>query len=142
MYAYEGAFTKEETQAWLNKNLDRYKNDGMGLWAVVLKKTGKMIGQCGLTWQDVDGEQVVEVGYLFNREFWHMGFATESARACKDFAFKVKGFKEVFTIVRDINIASMNVAIRNSMQIRKRFVKVYKGIEMPHFAFCARNWFA
>lgn len=53
MYAYEGPFSHEETQGWLNKNLDRYHTDGIGLWAVILKAVGKMIGQAGLTWQDV-----------------------------------------------------------------------------------------
>ena len=45
----------------------------------VLKETGELIGQCGLTLQDVDaqGTRGVEVGYLFCREFWHRGFATE-----------------------------------------------------------------
>ena len=48
MYAYEGAFDEQETQAWLEEQLTRYEQLGFGLWAVVLKETGEMIGQCGL----------------------------------------------------------------------------------------------
>ena len=65
MYAYEHAFSDEEVRQWLEKQLTRYKNDGFGLWAVILKATGSMIGQCGLMLQDCNGRSVVEVGYLF-----------------------------------------------------------------------------
>ena len=47
MYAYEGAFDDRETKAWLNEQFTRYEQLGFGLWAVILKKTGAMIGQCG-----------------------------------------------------------------------------------------------
>mgnify|MGYP003254218861 FL=1 len=58
--------------------LNRYENDGFGLWAVVLEETGEVIGQCGLTMQDLNGEQVLEVGYLLAKDFWHKGYATEA----------------------------------------------------------------
>ena len=84
MTAYNGAFSEGEIRAWLNNQLARYRRYGFGLWAVVLKETGKMIGQCGLTMQEWNGREVLEVGYLFNRAFWHQGYATEAARACMD----------------------------------------------------------
>ena len=135
MYAYEGAFTQEETQAWLTRQLARYETDGFGLWAVCLKKTGEMIGQAGVTMQPVEDEQVPEIGYLFNRAHWHKGYAAEAAIACKRYAFEVLGFSEIYSIIRDTNIASMNVAIRNGMTVRRRFVKHYRGVDMPHFLF-------
>ena len=51
MYAYEGAFSDSEAQVWLDRQLERYRQLGFGLWAVILKQTGEMIGQCGLTMQ-------------------------------------------------------------------------------------------
>ena len=63
MYAYEGAFSDEEVQGWLDKQSERYKEYGFGLWAVVLKETGRMIGQCGLTMQEYDGSKVLEIEY-------------------------------------------------------------------------------
>ena len=56
MYAYEGALSDDEAQAWLDRQMERYARDGFGLWAVVLKETGELIGQCGLTLQDVDAQ--------------------------------------------------------------------------------------
>ena len=51
MYAYEGAFSDEEARQWLDRQIARYRAWGFGLWAVVLKETDEMIGQCGLTVQ-------------------------------------------------------------------------------------------
>ena len=87
MYAYEHAFSEEEVRAWLAKQRRRYAEDGFGLWAMVLRQTGAMIGQCGLTWQDRgDGTRCVEVGYLLQRAFWHQGYAREAAAASRRMA--------------------------------------------------------
>jgi len=139
MFAYEHAFSDEETTAWLNRMLERYNTDGFGLWAVVLKTTGEMIGQCGLTWQDFSGNRVLEIGYLFQRKHWKQGYAIEAARACKAYAFETLRADEVFSIIRNNNVGSMNVAIRNGMTIRGSFIKHYYGIDMPHFAFSVRK---
>ena len=40
MYAYAHTFSEDEAQAWLYNQLRRYKEDGFGLWAVILKETG------------------------------------------------------------------------------------------------------
>ena len=139
MYAYEGAFSQEEAQAWLDKQLNNYLRDGFGLWAVVLKSSDGMIGQCGLTRQMADGHEVFEIGYLFNRLHWHMGYAAEAARACREYAFDRLGAAEVFSIIRDSNLASMNVAIRNGMLVRGRFIKHYRGVDMPHLIFSVKD---
>lgn len=135
MTAYEGAFDEAQVQDWLDRMLARYRTDGYGLWAVILKPSGQLIGQCGLTNQEILGETVVEVGYLFNRAFWHHGYATEAAGASRDHAFNVLGTERVYAQIRDTNLASMNVAIRLGMTVRGRFTKHYRGVDMPHLAF-------
>ena len=137
MYAYNGAFDEEETQAWLDRQLTRYAQDGFGLWAVVLRETGRMIGQCGLTMQPWRGDSVLEVGYLFNRAFWHHGYATEAARGCMDYAFTRLDAREVCSIIRETNPPSRRVAERNSMTVRDTWVKHYRGFDMPHVRYCA-----
>lgn len=135
MTAYNGAFDEAMTRDWLQRMLDRYREDGFGLWAVELRETGEMIGQCGLTRQRILDTDVVEVGYLFNRAHWHRGYATEAALACVDHAFAQLGVDRVWAQVRDTNLASMNVAIRLGMTVRGRFEKHYRGVDMPHLAF-------
>ena len=137
MYAYNGAFDEAETQAWLDRQLSRYAQYGFGLWAVVLKESGGMIGQCGLTMQPWRGDEVLEVGYLFNRAFWHHGYATEAARGCMEYAFDLLGAREVCSIIRETNLPSRRVAERNGMTVRDTWVKHYRGIDMPHVRYCA-----
>lgn len=137
MYAYEGAFCDKEVQEWLDRQISRYRRWGFGLWAVVLKETDQMIGQCGLTMQPWKGEEVLEVGYLLERNFWHRGYATEAARACRDYAFEVLQAKEVCSIIRDTNLASQKVAIRNGMCRKDSDIKHYKGVDMPHDRYVA-----
>ncbi len=132
MYAYEGAFTDKEVQEWLDRQLLRYRKPGFGLWAVVLKETDEMIGQCGLTIQPWKEEEVLEIGYLFRRAFWHQGYATEAAQGCKRYAFDVLKAKEVCSIIRDTNGASQRVALRNGMTKRDSWVKHFRGVDMPH----------
>ena len=103
MYAYEGAFSDSEAQVWLDRQLERYRQLGFGLWAVILKQTGEMIGQCGLTMQP-----------------------------CRQYAFETLGADEVCSIIRDTNTASQQVALRNGMHKADRMVKHYRGVDMPH----------
>lgn len=135
MYVYEGAFSDAENRDWLDRMLRRYRDDGISLYAVILNATGEFIGQCGLTMQDIHGARVVEVGYLFRREFWHCGYATEAACACRNYAFSTLGVSEVYSIIRDTNLASQGVARRMGMTHTGEFTKNYRGIDMPHFIY-------
>ena len=136
MYAYNGPFSDEEVNGWLERQTGRYREWGYGLWAVVLKLTGEMIGQCGVTRQLWNGEEMLEVGYLFRHSHWHQGYATEAARACMEYAFNILGASEACSIIRDNNIPSQQVALRNGMRKAEGvMVKHYRGAEMPHWLF-------
>ena len=135
MYAYEGAFSDDEVQEWLDKQIFRYQKWNFGLWAAVLKETDKMIGQCGLTMQQWKDQEVLEIGYLFERSHWHQGYATEAAKACKQYAFEKLNASEVCSIIRDSNTASQNVAMRNGMVMKDQWIKHYKGVDMPHYRY-------
>lgn len=135
MYAYEHAFSDEEVMKWLHQQRIRYQHDGFGLWAIIRKHDGSMIGQCGLSWQDVDGVQLLEIGYLLKKRFWHKGYAIEAASACKTYAFENVNVSCVVSIIRDNNIQSQQVALRNGMKPGKTFTKFYHNVYMPHIVF-------
>ncbi len=135
MYAYEGAFDDTEAQEWLDRQISRYHTYGFGLWAVILKESEEMIGQCGLSMQPWKEEELLEVGYLFQRAYWHNGYATEAARACKQYAFDILKSDQVCSIIRDTNLASQQVAIRNGMVQTDSWTKHYRGIDMSHYLF-------
>lgn len=139
MYAYEHAFSNDKVQAWLDNQIRRYKQYGFGLWAIIKKDTNECIGDCGLTYQDFNGKEVLEIGYHLQKKFWHQGFATEVAIACKEYAFNNLKANEVFSIIRDNNIPSQKVAIRNGMTICGEFTKHYYNMDMPHWVYSIKN---
>ncbi len=140
MYAYEGAFNDSEAREWLERQISRYQKWNFGLWAVVLKETGKMIGQCGLTMQPWKETEVLEIGYLFNRAYWHKGYAAEAAGGCKKYAFEVLQADEVCSIIRDTNTASQKVAVRCGMTKTDSWTKRYRGVDMPHDRYVIRRF--
>lgn len=139
MYAYEGAFSDGEVQQWLDRQRSRYQQWGFGLWAVILKENGKMIGQCGLTIQPWKESEVLEIGYLLNRIYWHKGYAAEAAVACKKYAFDTLKAEEVCSIIRDTNTASQSVAVRTGMTRADSWTKCYRGVDMPHYRYVVRR---
>lgn len=139
MYAYEHGFSTEEVRQWLDRQLERYAEYGFGLWAVLDKTSGELIGQCGITMQDWNGRNVPEIGYHLRRDKWHQGFAIEAAKACKEYAFTKLGFQEVYSIIRENNLPSQRVALRNGMSVRGAFVKHYYHIDMLHLVFSVRR---
>lgn len=135
MYAYEHAFDGAEVREWLARQTERYRRNGFGLWAVILKESGEMIGQCGITMQDIGGGEVQEVGYLFRRACWHKGYALEAALACREYAFETLKAEAVYSIIRDNNFASQRVAERGSMKRCGEIMKHYYGMDMPHYLY-------
>ena len=139
MYAYEHVYDDDEVQEWLDKEMQRYKTHGFGMWAVVLKENDTMIGQCGITMQDCNVKRMLELGYLFQKEYWHKGYAIEAVLACKEYAFKHLNTYEIFSIIRETNIASQNVARKNGMFLTGRCIKNFHGKDMPHYIFSVTN---
>lgn len=137
MYAYEHPFSEEEVDDWMARQMKRYETDGFGLWAAVERNSGSLVGQIGLTLQEWEGKQVPEIGYLLNRRFWWMGYATEGAKACKAYAFEMLGLDAVYSIIRDNNLPSQGVARRNGMHPVGRQIKHYYHMDMPHTVWVA-----
>ncbi|MDR2097661.1 MAG: GNAT family N-acetyltransferase [Spirochaetaceae bacterium] len=135
MYAYEHPFSNEEVENWYDKQIERYNKDGYGLWAVIHKETKDFLGQCGLTIQEINGKKYLEIGYLFKKEHWHNGYATEAALGCKKYAFETLMAERVYSIIRDNNIASQNVARRVGMKKIDEIIKHYYNMDMVHYIF-------
>ena len=99
------------------------------------KTFSDVVGQAGITWQDCEGQPVLEVGYLLKKRFWHQGYASEAAQACRDYAFRVLGAEKVSSIIKTDNAASIRVAQRNGMRREKEFAARYYNGPVPHYLY-------
>lgn len=119
MQHYPKPFDREMTRKWIEWNLRNYFEHGFGLWAVVQKRNGHLIGDCGLTIQQVDGVGEPEIGYHILKDFWGHGFATESAAACRDYAFDILKKDRIISWMTPDNTASRRVAEKVGMCLEK-----------------------
>ena len=88
MRHYPYTFDEARVKNWINKNIERYSIFGFGLWAVCLKDTGEMIGDCGLTMQNINGVIKPEIGYHIRKDQQRKGYAKEAAIAVRDWTFR------------------------------------------------------
>src|SRR5271169_2323364 len=79
MRYYPAPYDRAAVEQWIERNRQRYHDDGVGLWAMELKEPKAVIGDCGIIRQQVEGEHLYEIGYHLHRDFWGQGFATEAA---------------------------------------------------------------
>jgi len=115
-----GTMGPAEVAAWLRARREEYARWGFGLWAVVERSCGEVIGYCGLThYDDVCGRPEVEIGYRLARAWWGRGLASEAAAAVRDHAFSVLGLPRVIALVDPGNVASIRVATRLGMRHEK-----------------------
>ncbi len=121
MRHYPNPFDEELTREWIEWNLKNYKEYGYGLWAVVLKETGKFIGDCGITIQNIDGEMFPEIGYHINKKYWRQGFGSEAARAVRDWAFEHTEYDCLYSYMKYTNTGSCSVAVKNGMKKIKEY---------------------
>ena len=135
MQYYPKAFNREDAKEWIERNLRRYDEHGHGLYAVTLKDSEEVIGDCGVVSQTVEGKPLLEVGYHFRRDHWGHGYATEAARACMGLAFNAFGAEKVISLIRPENVLSRRVAERNGMQIERQVM--HAGL--PHLVYVMRR---
>lgn len=121
MRHYPYTFNKTRVQNWININIERYRVFGFGLWAVCLKSTGEMIGDCGLTLQTVNGTILPEIGYHIARRHQRRGYAKEAVQAVRNWAFLHTPFGEVYSYMKKDNVPSAATARANQMTLLKEF---------------------
>ena len=131
MQYYPHPFNRDDVVGWIDWSRGSYAENGFGLWGMVLKEGGELVGDCGLIVQDVEGERMVEVGYHLKRSQWHKGLATEAARASCGHAFATLPVGFVIALVRPENRPSAGVAERLGMRVWKSVDR--KGI--LHFVY-------
>lgn len=120
MRFYPQPFSPAEVEDWIARQIARYPT-GAGLLGITLKENGQLIGDCGLVWQDVEGLRQLEIGYHVHRHHQRQGYATEAARAVRDYAFTTfpcdHEVSHVISMIRPENLPSRRVAEKNGLTL-------------------------
>ena len=111
MQHYPYTFDETRVRNWIARNRERYRIFGFGLWAVCLKETGEMIGDCGLTMQMIAGQIKPEIGYHIRADHQNKGYATEAAKAVRDWTFHNTPFNIVYSYMKHTNEPSARTAM-------------------------------
>lgn len=111
MQHYPAPFDATGVRSWISRNMARYQTFGFGLWAVCLWDTGELIGDCGLTMQNINGEIKPEIGYHIRKDKQRQGYAAEAAAAVRDWAFENTPFNILYSYMKYTNEASAKTAL-------------------------------
>ena len=115
---YPAMAQAEGITRWINWNLRNYDEYGFGLWALELLESGQFIGDAGITYQTVEDQKVLEIGWHIHPNFRALGYATEAGRECLHFGFNSLQAATLSSIVDPSNTASIKVAQRVHAQHR------------------------
>lgn len=120
MRYYPSVRDREGPREFMDWVFTGYRQEGTSLWVVELETDGTFLGVCGVIVQHVDDRRDYEVGYIFNASAWGKGYATEAARASRDYAFAKFHPDRVVSFIKPANERSQGVARRNGMRILRR----------------------
>ena len=118
-----GPFDRPQMERWVQRNLSHQGEFGYGLFSVMLKANGTLIGDCGLERMRVEGTAIIELGFDFRSDYWRQGFATEAAIAVRDYAFEVLCLPRLVSVIRVGNKASQRVAEKIGMKFKLEFIR-------------------
>ena len=139
MQHYSYSFNEERVRIWIQTNMERYRVFGFGLWAVCLKDTSEMIGDCGLTMQMINGFICPEIGYHIRADQQRNGYAKEAASAVRDWAFSHTPFRILYSYMK----ASNNPSAKTAESIGMQFVDSYEDYEgEKHLVYAVKRGFS
>ncbi len=138
MQYYPRTRSRSEAEDWVQWTLHNYAVWGLGMW-ILEDHTGAFVGQCGVIPQEVHPDTPeFEIGYLLNRKFWGRGYATEAARACRDWGFHNLDTSHLISIINPENFPSIAVAQRNNMTWREK--TLWKGHNVSIYVVTREIW--
>lgn len=133
MAAFDASpFDEAQTRAWVERNLEHQERHGFGLFTIVERSTGEVIGDCGFEVMELEGMVETELGYDLRADRWGQGLATEAASAAIAFADSDLGLRRLVSLVREGNDQSARVAERIGMALERTLDR--DGVTYRHYA--------
>ena len=104
---------------WIERNVARYEEAGIGRCAVVLRESGELVGDCGLIPTTVEDVAEIELGWIVAASQQGRGIATEAGAAWRDHAFADLGLGRIVSMISEDNTASRRVAEKLGLRIER-----------------------
>ena len=115
MKYYPEPYNEAGVSRWIRWCKASYEKRGFGLWAVILKENGEMIGDCGVSMQTIDDELKPEIGYHLNKNYHRRGIGKEMTQAVRDYFFTHFDYDEIYSYMNEDNLPSYKTAEANGM---------------------------
>lgn len=139
-FPHKRGFRRDETEAFLERRLAEWDQQGWGHWAV--EHGGRIIGYTGFALPTFLPEvmPVPEIGWRLHPTHWGQGLATEAARAALAHGFGPLGFAEVVSIYQPDNVASGRVMERIGMTVDRDTTLPSSGLPLRVYRVTASDW--
>ena len=118
-YITERSLDEHEIRQELESHTEAFDRLGFGLYKVIAHNTSTVIGRAGYITRDITGEVETEIAYMFFRQFWRKGFATEISKVLLEYGFGSLKLDHIIAIIHPDNIASKHVAEKIGMKYEK-----------------------
>jgi RimJ/RimL family protein N-acetyltransferase len=108
----------EEARAYLRRGaMDMYERVGFGMWIMVLKSSGEVVGTCGLIRREALED--VDIGFAMLPQHRGKGLALEAARGVFEHATVALGMERLVAIVSAANQKSIRILESIGMRYEK-----------------------
>jgi RimJ/RimL family protein N-acetyltransferase len=136
------ALSRRESDAVSERVAEHWADHGFGLWAVILRESGRVVGFAGIChplWLPQHAHEV-EVGWRLHPDVWGQGYATDAGRQGLRFGFGDRGLREIMALVHPENHRSAAVARRIGMAREARLPHPERRHSMDMFMARADTW--
>ncbi len=121
MSYYPEPYSRERVQGVIERNQKTWRESHFGLLVVIQRENNEIVGDCGITLQNIDGTREFEVGYRFSKDYWGRGYALEAAKAVVEYGFRTLGSRRLCSYMPTEHHASRRVAEKVGMTFEKSF---------------------
>ena len=117
MEHFPSSLSRADSDAFVDRIEAGFDINGFGLFAVEVVDVHRFIGFVGLARPSFEAHftPAVEIGWRMSSTHWGLGYATEAAKACVEFAFTDIGLDELVSFTVPQNTASRLVMERIGM---------------------------
>lgn len=109
--------SRAQCEEWVEVTQRNYATRGYGMFALVERATGAIVGFCGLV--HPGGQVEAEIKYALRPDCWGRGFATEAAIGLLGYAGQL-GLRQVIATADPGNQASHRVLLKAGMRWAER----------------------